>query len=95
MSNAVNDAAALYDLLKKEWNQKSPNLDKCGQLLNRLKVSLTELSFLPTNESVTKKELILSRDVLEIGALYSVAKREIPPFERYMAQLKCYYFDYQ
>jgi len=38
--------------------------------------------------------LILSRDVLEIGALYSIAKRDIPSFERYLAQLKCYYFDY-
>ena len=95
MSKAVNDTTALYELLKKEWSQKSPNLDKCGQLLTRLKVSLTELSFLPTNESVTKKELILSRDILEIGALYSIAKRDIPSFERYLAQLKCYYFDYQ
>ena len=94
-SKAVNDATALYELLKKEWNQRTPNLDRCGQLLARLKVALTELQFLPTDHSVSKKELILSRDVLEVGALYSIAKQDIPSFERYLAQLKCYYFDYQ
>lgn len=34
-------------------------------------------------------------DVLEIGALWSILKKDIPSFERYMAQLKCYYFDYK
>jgi len=90
----MNDTTALYDMLKKEWNQKRPNVEKCGQLLTQLKVSLTGLSFLPTHESVTNKELIISRDVLEIGALHSIAKHDIPSFERYLAQLKTYYFDY-
>jgi len=93
-SKAVNDATTLYELLKKEWNNKSPNLDKCGQMLDKLKIVLTQLQFLPTDPSVSKKELILSRDVLEIGALHSIAVRDIPSFERYLAQLKCYYFDY-
>uniref|UniRef100_A0A0K8REV4 26S proteasome non-ATPase regulatory subunit 8 n=1 Tax=Ixodes ricinus TaxID=34613 RepID=A0A0K8REV4_IXORI len=34
-------------------------------------------------------------DILEIGAQWSIATRDIPSFERYMAQLKCYYLDYQ
>ncbi|KAG8302002.1 26S proteasome non-ATPase regulatory subunit 8 [Homalodisca vitripennis] len=34
-------------------------------------------------------------DILEIGAQYSIAVRDIPSFERYMAQLKCYYLDYR
>lgn len=37
----------------------------------------------------------VSGDVLEIGALWSILKKDIPSFERYMAQLKCYYFDYK
>jgi len=92
--NAMTDTTALYELLKKEWHQKRPNMDKCGQLLTQLKVSLTGLSFLPTHETVANKELIISRDVLEIGALYSVAQHDIPSFDRYLAQLKTYYFDY-
>ncbi|XP_054153117.1 26S proteasome non-ATPase regulatory subunit 8-like [Oppia nitens] len=93
-NTAVNDAVALYDLLKKEWQQKHPNLDKCGQLLTQLKLALTGLAFLPTTEMANNKELIISRDVLEIGALFSIAKQDIPSFERYLAQLKTYYFDY-
>jgi len=93
-TNAVNDTIALYETLKKEWHQKKPNLDKCGQLLTKLKVSLTGLSFLPTHELASNRELIISRDVLEMGALYSVAKQDIPSFDRYLAQLKAYYFDY-
>lgn len=51
--------------------------------------------FLPTsNASVSKQELLLARDVLEIGVQWSIAANDIPSFERYMSQLKCYYFDY-
>jgi 26S proteasome regulatory subunit N12 len=94
-SNQVNETTTLYKLLKKEWDLKNPNLNKCGDMLSRLKVSLTQLSFLPTNDSFTKSELIVARDILEIGALHSIAVKDIPSFERYLAQLKCYYFDYQ
>uniref|UniRef100_A0A671KUG8 26S proteasome non-ATPase regulatory subunit 8 n=1 Tax=Sinocyclocheilus anshuiensis TaxID=1608454 RepID=A0A671KUG8_9TELE len=60
------------------------------------KISLLELNFLPTTGTkLTKQQLILARDVLEIGALWSILKKDIPSFERYMAQLKCYYFDYK
>ena len=34
-------------------------------------------------------------DVLEIGVQWSVLMKDIPSFERYMAQLKCYYYDYR
>jgi 26S proteasome regulatory subunit N12 len=33
--------------------------------------------------------------ILEIGAQFSIAVKDIPSFERYMAQLKCYYLDYR
>jgi 26S proteasome regulatory subunit N12 len=32
-------------------------------------------------------------DILEIGALWSIKAKDIPSFERYIAQLKTYYFD--
>jgi hypothetical protein len=34
-------------------------------------------------------------DVLEMGALFSVSAKDIPAFERYMAQLKSYYLDFR
>ena len=39
--------------------------------------------------------MALSRDILEIAVEYSVATKDIPAFERYMSQLKCYYYDYK
>ncbi|CAN8032134.1 unnamed protein product [Ixodes persulcatus] len=92
----LDGVVANYQLLTQEWSKKTPNLEKCGELLTKLKVTLTQLPFLPTsNTSVTKRELLVARDILEIGAQWSIATRDIPSFERYMAQLKCYYLDYQ
>ena len=34
-------------------------------------------------------------DILEIGAQWAIAKKDVDMFERYMAQLKCYYLDYR
>uniref|UniRef100_A0A6M2DGL0 26S proteasome non-ATPase regulatory subunit 8 n=1 Tax=Xenopsylla cheopis TaxID=163159 RepID=A0A6M2DGL0_XENCH len=94
--SAVNGVVALYQQLKTEWAKKTPNLDKCGNLLSQLKVGLTQLMFLPTSNSIaSEQELLLARDILELGAQYSIAAKDIPSFERYMAQLKCYYFDYK
>jgi len=85
--------------LVKEWNGgKTKNLAKVGQMLSQLKIGLTQVSFLPTSpvDAVTlKQDLILARDVLEIGCLHSVASRDTQSFERYICQLKTYYFDYR
>nr|XP_005987891.2 PREDICTED: 26S proteasome non-ATPase regulatory subunit 8 [Latimeria chalumnae] len=90
----LKQAASMYEQLKSEWNKK--NLNKCGDSLGKLKVALLELNFLPTTGTkLTKQQLILARDILEIGAQWSIFKKDIPSFERYMAQLKCYYFDYK
>lgn len=40
-------------------------------------------------------DIKIAGDVLEIGAQWAIAKQDIPCFERYMAQLKCYFFDYK
>ncbi|CAB4064837.1 PSMD8 [Lepeophtheirus salmonis] len=44
--------------------------------------------------SSRRKSLVLARNILEIGAQYGVETKDIPSFERYMAQLKTYYSDY-
>ncbi|XP_071886213.1 26S proteasome non-ATPase regulatory subunit 8 [Anas platyrhynchos] len=89
-------AAGVYEQLKGEWARKTPNLGKCGEALGRLKLALLELNFLPTGGArLSRQQLVLARDILEIGAQWSILQRDIPSFERYMAQLKCYYFDYK
>ncbi|XP_074786842.1 26S proteasome non-ATPase regulatory subunit 8 [Athene noctua] len=99
---AVNGAGGLravadmYERLKGEWNRKNPDLSKCGEALGRLKLALLDLNFLPTaSTTLPKQHLILARDILELGAQWSILRKDIPSFERYMAQLKCYYFDYK
>merc|ERR1712013_379128 len=47
------------------------------------------------SDEANMKELLLSRDTLEIGAQYAVMQEDIPGFERYMAQLQTYYHDHQ
>lgn len=94
-SQLFQEVLSNHQLLKKEWSKDRPDLKKCGELLSKLKVSLTEFSFLPTGTGTSKQELIVARDILEIGAQWSVAIKDIPSFERYIAQLKCYYFDFQ
>lgn len=93
---SMNEAVALHDQLSQEWRKGSGrDLEKIRSLLQALKVRLTELCFLPgAGSQPSKQELVLARDTLEIGAQWSIAGRDIPSFERYMSQLKCYYFDY-
>lgn len=82
-----------YRALSAEWNNQ--NVPRVGQLLDELKVQLTSMTFLPAVATPTQiSELKMARDILEIGAMYSIAIKDIPSFERYMAQLKTYYFDY-
>lgn len=90
------DAIDLYNKLTAEWNKKPQNLEKCNELLSHLKIILTEMGFIPAQGAkIDKKELHLSRDVLEIGAQCSIASGDITSFERYISQLKTFYFDFQ
>lgn len=83
-----------YTELNQQWNGGKPkDKAKMLSLLNQMKVSLTALSFLPTEEADTK-ELVVARDTLEVGVQFSVLMEDIPMFERYMAQLQTYYYDY-
>ena len=37
----------------------------------------------------------MTREILEIGAFYSLEKHDVASFERYVAQLRSYYQDYK
>merc|ERR1711892_1532385 len=73
-----DDAVNGYAELSKEFKGKSPNLEKCGSVLEKLKICLVKLSFLPNEKGTHTKELVLARDIIEMGALYSIASRDIP-----------------
>jgi 26S proteasome regulatory subunit N12 len=90
----LEKAVAVYNQLDEAWNKG--DLPTVGQLLPKIKVLLLNLSFLPTGREslVDAKELMLARNTLEIGALWSIEVKNIAAFQRYVAQLKSYYFDY-
>jgi len=97
MANQVDDVVSCYQQLMKEWQTKGPNyIEKCGQLLKKLKIGLTHCQFMPTSVvQASKRELLVARDILEIGAQWSCAAHDIPSFERYLSMLKTYYMDYK
>ena len=90
----MDSVEATYHQLETAWNAQ--DMEQVSRSLTQMKLLLLKLSFLPTRggESLDRRELLLARNTLEIGALWSIEKRDIPSFQRYMAQLKCYYFDY-
>ena len=93
--NNLMEVTELYRKLEAEWSQK--NLQIVGKILPQLKVQLLKLSFLPTGSKKTEMDdrpLLIARSMLEIGAFWSLECRDVFSFERYVAQLKSYYFDY-
>ncbi|KAI9209113.1 COP9 signalosome [Polychytrium aggregatum] len=89
------ESATLYETLKKEFGAAKPDLAKCGQILAKLKIQLTGLSFLiPGQQQPNEKEVLLAREVLEIGAQWSIKTGNITAFERYISQLQTYYHDH-
>ena len=95
-SQGVRRATELYQELEKSWSNK--DLKLVGELLSKLKLHLLNASFLPTGSNSAEMDdrlLLIARSMLEIGAFWSLECRDVFSFERYVAQLKCYYFDYR
>uniref|UniRef100_A0A2M4AGD1 26S proteasome non-ATPase regulatory subunit 8 n=1 Tax=Anopheles triannulatus TaxID=58253 RepID=A0A2M4AGD1_9DIPT len=91
----MDNTVALYKQLKTEWTKSPINLKLCGSILDKLKVALVGMAYIPTgNTAANQQELLIARDVLEIGVEYSIATKNIPAFERYILQLKWFYYDY-
>ncbi|CAG8782858.1 11570_t:CDS:2 [Racocetra persica] len=94
MPGGIQQASQLYGTLKAEFTSASPDLNKCGSYLAKLKIALSEMQLLLPGEVTNADELLIAREILEIGAYWSVHVKDIPSFERYIAQLNTYYTDY-
>jgi len=94
MPNPLAEATSIYQSANKKF--ESGDIDSCGDLLSKLKISLIQCStFLPESGSEPKKaEHGLTRSFLELGVLYSIKKKDLASFERYIFQLKPYYLDF-
>lgn len=76
----------------------SPDLQRCRTLLTQLKIALIEAGLLIPDGAPADKQraeqMALAREVLEIGAFWSIRVKDVLSFDRYMSQLRAYYNDY-
>jgi len=97
MSNTFTQALSLFEQLKQNFDKQPSDLEKCKEILPKLKEALTQISFsiLPAgaDETQARKELLLSREILEYATLLSVKLEDTNSFKRHVTQLKTYYFD--
>ncbi|TFK76064.1 hypothetical protein BDN72DRAFT_831505 [Pluteus cervinus] len=91
---AQRQLGELYQQLQRAFNSNASDLNKCGALLAQLKIGLIEAGLLLPQGNPNKEDLVVARDILEIGAFWSIRTRDVPSFDRYFAQLQTFYTDY-
>ncbi|KPV76782.1 uncharacterized protein RHOBADRAFT_24603 [Rhodotorula graminis WP1] len=88
------EATQLYSRLQQEWAKGPDSLDNAAvkQLLAQLKVHLSDLGLLfPDSDKVDQGALTTARDILELGALFSVRTDDLASFDRYLSLLSSFY----
>ncbi|KAJ1910065.1 regulatory particle non-ATPase [Tieghemiomyces parasiticus] len=94
MANPIPDPLVqTYQALRQEFENPNGNADRCREYLIQLKIGLAENGLLDANSSNTEG-LALARDVLEIGAYWSIRVGDIKSFERYIQLLQPYYTNF-
>ncbi|CAL8074440.1 unnamed protein product [Calicophoron daubneyi] len=96
MTQTLEEVGRKFQMLTQEWNKKNHNIDSCIEKIKEITLSLTRYSYLPRDEcEASRRELLIARDTLEIACCLALEKKDIPTFEHYICQLKCYYYDYK
>ncbi|KAJ2924972.1 hypothetical protein H1R20_g12147, partial [Candolleomyces eurysporus] len=91
----MSDLKSLYEGLQRAFYSKpSSDLKTCVDLLAQLKIGLIQAGLLLPQGNVNFGDLVVARDILEIGALTSIRTRDVPSFDRYFSQLQTFYTDY-
>jgi len=88
--NLVNEFRTLVQ-------QRHIPTEKCNEILSKLKIAMTKFSFPETilTQEQEKQQLLLCREILENAALFAIQTKDVLSFERNLAQLKTYYYDYE
>eukprot|EP00163_Fabomonas_tropica_P032871 TRINITY_DN841_c0_g1_i1.p1 TRINITY_DN841_c0_g1~~TRINITY_DN841_c0_g1_i1.p1 ORF type:complete len:269 (+),score=64.31 TRINITY_DN841_c0_g1_i1:316-1122(+) len=95
---ALQTGLKQYEELKAALGAQNVNIEQCGQLLTKLKITLAELSaFFPdparANSTTRTKELLLARETLELACIFATRSQDMELFQRSVAQLKTFYQD--
>ncbi|GLB33652.1 putative CSN8/PSMD8/EIF3K family protein [Lyophyllum shimeji] len=91
---AAHQLKSLYEDLQRSFNGGPSDLKRCGTLLAQLKMGLIETGLLPPRGEHNLDDLVVARDILEIGAFWSIRTQDVPSFDRYFSQLQNFYTDY-
>ncbi|KAH7887867.1 SAC3/GANP/Nin1/mts3/eIF-3 p25 family-domain-containing protein [Phlebopus sp. FC_14] len=92
---APQHLAGLYKELQRAFDARPTDLKKCGALLSQLKIGLIETGLLLPNGEASQQDMVIARDILEIGAFCSIRTKDVPSFDRYFSQLHTYYTDFR
>ncbi|KAF9483971.1 proteasome 26S subunit [Pholiota conissans] len=90
----MSQLKTLYEELIRAFKQEPADLKKCTLVLNKLKIGLIEAGLLLPQGDVNLGDLVVAREILEIGAYVSIRSRDVPSFDRYFSQLQTFYTDY-
>lgn len=72
MASVLKETAGLYETLKTEWNKKNPNLNKCGEILSKLKVRFSsDTARLYQNELFIQERTL--NDMVTVSVLANVS----------------------
>ncbi|KIJ70219.1 hypothetical protein HYDPIDRAFT_78074 [Hydnomerulius pinastri MD-312] len=85
----------LYKDLQRAFNARPSDLKKCGTLLAQLKIGLIEKGLLIPTAQSKQQDLLVVREILEIGAFWSIRTKDVPSFDRYFSQLHTFYTDFR
>ncbi|KAI9447817.1 proteasome 26S subunit [Lactarius indigo] len=81
----------LHKELVRAFASQPSDLKTSGRLLAELKVVLIETGLIFPQGEYNPRDLVISREVLEIGAFWSIRTRDVPSFDRYFSQLQTSY----
>ncbi|WFD33464.1 regulatory particle non-ATPase [Malassezia cuniculi] len=95
MDAELRNAHAELQRRKAALEQGSGSIEAVGEQLTALKFMLAEreLIYPQGNNPERAEALAAARDILEIGALWSIRARDLESFDRYWSQLRPFYVD--
>ncbi|KAJ7936467.1 SAC3/GANP/Nin1/mts3/eIF-3 p25 family-domain-containing protein [Mycena leptocephala] len=85
---------ARYADLRASFTAVPPDLTQCGRLLTQLKVDLLQAGLLIPHEHMNMDDLVVAREILEIGAFWSIRSQDLVSFDHYLSQLQTFYNDF-
>ncbi|CAL1701455.1 unnamed protein product [Somion occarium] len=91
---ATTELGVLYKDLVQSFSARPADLKKCGVLLSKLKIGLISAGLLVPQPDALLEDLVVAREILEIGAFWSIRTKDIPSFDRYFSQLQTFYNDF-